>query len=401
MSLFAAAEARANRLPTQTTTKPGEWLKTFFTGGEEIGPQNAVSLSTVFNAITLISESVAQLPVAPFESSKKGGRTVKKKLKDHPTYRLIAKEPNQLMSSFDFRRLLQNWALRYDNAYAAIERKGTTPTALIPIHPTRITQEVENGSVVYEVDSKLTVKGRDMLHLIGYSDTGLKGESRIDLLSEALGNARAAEQFARNYFEKGVSVSGFIKHPGRLKDKEAIARLKESFLKSNTGKKNAGGVGVLEEGAEFIPSEVEPEKAQLNETRKVNGLTVAQIFNIPLPLLKYLDKATYNNVEQLDIQFVKYTLAPWLVNWEQELERKLLTDAEKAANNIYFKHNIAAFLRGDMASRGKFYESLAKVGAFSPNDILELEDKNGYEGGDVHVVSPGAQTVEQIQESEE
>lgn len=408
MSLYAAAEQRAKTLPTASFTSPKQWFLDYFRGNEtasgiNVNADNAISLSTVFNALTILSESVAQLPVAPYITEEVTGRSQRRIYKEHFSYPLVSKRPNDFMSSHTFRKVMQGWLCRYDRSYAVIDRNGNAQaTSLFPIHPKRIELKIsQSKEVYYEVDGTERLSPMSVFHLIGYTDNGLEGTSRIGLLREGLGNALAAEQFTGQFFGKGVNVSGYIQHPTKLKDKEAVERLKTSFAKANAGLNNSYGVGVLEEGAEFKSNDVEPEKAQLNETRKVNGQVVAQIWNIPLSFLKYLDSTSYNESEQEDLKFTKYSLAPWCVNWEQEYERKLLTEREKREGNIYFKHNMNALLRGDMESRGKFYESMSKTGAYSPNMILSKEDENGYGGGDVHVLNPGAITVEQLQNQEE
>lgn len=411
MSLISAAHYRAEQLPESGIgTNMRSWLRSWLGGtdtpsGIKVDADNAISLSTVFNALLLLSESVAQLPLAPFIKEPNGDRTSRREFTEHFSYNLVAHEPNEWMSSYTFRKTLQSHLCRYDRAYALISRNGRgQPIELFPLHPKWVTTKItEDRRLIYEVSGAWgstrleRINPINMLHLIGYTDNGLEGKSRVDILANGLGNAQAAERFTGHFFGKGINVSGFISTPKMLKDQEAVDRLKNSFVQRKGGPNNEWGVGVLEGGSEWIKNDVEPEKAQLNETRKVNGLTVAQIWNIPLPLLKYLESATYNNVEQLDIQFSKYTLAPWLINWEQEYRRKLLTESEKESGNVYFKHNMSGFLRGDTATRAEFYEKMQRTGAMSPNDIREKEDMNPYEGGDVHVVNPGAQTIEDLQ----
>lgn len=399
---------RADQLPASDLQSPTTWLQQWLGGGEtasgkKVNPDTAISLSTVFMARTLIAESMAQLPFAPHLSEEIDGRTNKRVYKEHFSYSLVARRPHPLISSHNFRKVMFGWACIHDNAYAIIVRNGNAqPTEMFPIHPSRVQPEVtDSGKFVYRIDGKEILDPMSVFHIVGNTDNGLVGKSRIEIGKEGIGKALAAQEFGAQYFGKGINVSGFIKHPGKLKDGEAVDRLKSSFVRKYGGRNNAFSVGVLEEGSEFEQMETDPEKAQLNETQKVDGLMVSQLLNIPITMLNYLERGTYNNVEQLSIQFVKHTLMPWGTNWEQECWYKLLTEREKRRDDIQFKFNFNGLLRGDMATRASFYETLAKVGAYSPNRILELEDENGYDGGDIHIVSPGAQTVEQLQNSVE
>lgn len=388
-----------------------QWLQEYLGGTEtasgiKVDSDNAISLSAVFNAMTLLSESVAQLPVCPYIKETVDGRVNRRKLIEHPSYKLVHGQPNEWMSSQTFKKTLQSHLCRYDRAYALIDRNSAgQPTELFPLHPKWVKAKIKpNRRLVYEVTDfygsgeTVIVQAASMFHLIGYTDNGLEGRSRVNILAESLGNAQAAERFSGEFYGKGIHVSGFIKTPNMVKDEQQADRIKSSFVQKYGGNNSKFGVGLLEGGSDWISNEIDPEKSQLNETRKVNGQMVSQIFNIPLPLLKYMDSVGgYNSNEQLDLQYVKYSLTPWLVNWEEEYQRKLLTESEIEEGNIYFKHNLSALLRGDSNARGMFYERMQRTGAYSPNDILESEDKNGYEGGDVHVINPGAQTIEQLQ----
>lgn len=414
MSLFQAAQhraqTRASLLPSTNVKNPLQWFVDWAGGGESasgisVNENNAISLSSFFNAITLLSETVAQQPLSPFLEYEENGLTKRRKYRQHPSYNLVAFEALPgFMTAFTWRKLMMNFVCRWQNAYSVIERNGNMrPTGLIPVHPDRVTPKItKDKKLVYEIDSgTMEVSAINMIHIIGFTDDGLAGKSLATIAKDSLGHALATERFGGMYFGKGINQSGFIKHPGRLKDQEAVERLKSSFVKKYGGINNAFGVGVLEEGAEFEQTDVEPEKAQLHETRKLNVEEVARWLNVPVPLLKQIDRLTYNNAEQIDIQFTKYTITPWNVNFEQEYRRKLLSEGEKQSGNVYFKHNMNGLLRGDTESRAKLYDTLSKTGAASPNFILEKEDENPYEGGDVHVINPGAQTIEQLQNPQE
>lgn len=407
MSLFAAAENASKRQFQQFGSGIGgfkEFLN-FFGGGESasgvnVDEDNMISLSGIFNAITLLSETVAQQPLSPFLEYEENDLTKLRKYKEHPTYSLVSYEALPgFMTAYTWRKLMVNYVARWQNGYSVIERNGNyRPKGLIPIHPTRVIPKVTSDSrLVYQIDGgEMEISAINMIHIIGFTDDGLSGKSLASIGKDSIGHALATERFGGMYFGKGINQSGFIQHPGRLKDEDAVERLKSSFVKKYGGLNNSFGVGILEDGAEYKPTDVEPEKAQLHETRKLNIEEVARWLNVPVPLLKQIDQMTYNNAEQIDIQFTKYTITPWNVNIEQELRRKLLTEREKRAGNIYFKHNMNGLLRGDTKSRASLYDTMQRTGAFSPNDIRELEDKNPYEGGDIHVINPGAQSVENL-----
>lgn len=399
MSLYSAAQnrAKAENLPNNPTIFQTfmDWVGGETAAGVSVDPDKALSLSTFFMGKTLISEALGQLPFAPHIKSVVNGRKNTKKHKQHPSYRLVARRPHPLISSFNFIKTMQGWACMHDVAYAAIERDGNAqPVSMFPLHPDRVSPKIKSdGRYVYVVDGKEELEFMSVFKILGNTDNGLSPKSRIAIGKEGIGKAIAAQKFGAEFFSKGINVNGFIQHPGRLKDEEAIERLKKSFAQANA--KNHG-TGLLEEGAEWKPNERNPEDAQLTETEKVDARTAANYLNMPVTMLNQLERGTYNNIEQLTIQFVNHTLIPWARNWEEECWFKLLSEREKKRDDIQFKFNFSGLLRGDMEARAQFYDVLAKVGAYSPNHILEKEDENGYDGGDLHIVSPGAQTVENL-----
>jgi len=408
MSLFRSAEViqyRNKVLPETNIKSPIQWLLDWAGGGKtlsgiDVNPENAITLTTVFNAITLVSETMGMLPFAPHIISEVNGRKNNRIYREHFSYPLVTRRAHPYISSFNFRKVMFAWVMLHDTAYAYIDRNGSgRATSLFPLHPNRVVPKLtEDNRLIYEVDGEAVVEYINMFHIIGYTSNGLTGKSRVRIAKEALGKAMAAERFGANFFGKGINVSGFIKHPKRLKDEDAVKRLKNSFLKAHGGQNNQFSVGILEDGADWMQNEMDPAKAQLTENVKVDGLMAAQLFNIPLTMLKFLERGTaYANVEQLAIQLVQYTLTPWGVNWEQECWDKLLTDREKQQDNVEFKFNFNGLLRGDTETRAKFYEAMGRLGGYSPNRILELEDENGYDGGDVHPLAPGTTTIEQLE----
>lgn len=112
------------------------------------------------------------------------------------------------------------------------------------------------------------------------------------------------------------------------------------------------------------------------------------MYRVPLHMIGDLDHATFSNVEHLSLDFVKYSLDPWIVRWEQSLQKALLSDSEKG--QYFVKFNVDGLLRGDYASRMQGYATARQNGWMSANDIRELEDMNMLsedEGGNLYLVN--------------
>ena len=216
----------------------------------------------------------------------------------------------------------------------------------------------------------------DMIHLKGLGPDGLCGYSVCQFAAESLGLSLAAQEYGASFFGNSALPSGVLKHPAALKP-EAAKHLKESWQEVHGGSGRAHGVAVLEEGMAWEAITIPPEQAQFLQTREHGDLDICRWFRMPPSKIAILKDAHYNNMEHENLNYVVDTLTPWLVRWEQEMNRKLLLGTD-----FYAKHEVRSMLRGDHATRAAYYKDMFLVGAYSPNDILELEDMNPYEGGD-------------------
>ena len=195
----------------------------------------------------------------------------------------------------------------------------------------------------------------------------------------------ACEEYGASFFENGANPGGVLEHPGVLKDP---AKVRESWHSVYGGSKNAGKVAVLEEGMKYQQIGIPPEEAQFLETRKFQINEIARLYRIPPHMVGDLEKSSFSNIEQQSLEFVKYTLDPWVIRWEQSLQRALLLPQEK--NEYFLKLNVDGLLRGDYQSRMTGYSIGRQNGWLSGNDIREMEDMNlipAEEGGDLYLIN--------------
>jgi len=225
----------------------------------------------------------------------------------------------------------------------------------------------------------------EILHIPGLGFDGLIGYSPIAMAKNAIGMSLATEEYGASFFANGANPGGVLEHPGVIKD---IQRVKDSWNSAYQGSGNAHRIAVLEEGMKFQAIGIPPEQAQFLETRKFQINEIARIFRIPPHMVGDLEKSSFSNIEQQSLEFVKYTLNPWVVRWEQSLQQSLLLPSEK--NSIFIKFNVDGLLRGDYQSRMNGYAVGRQNGWLSANDIRELEDMNripAEEGGDLYLVN--------------
>ena len=268
---------------------------------------------------------------------------------------------------------------------------------LYPLMPDRMNVERDSkGQLYYEytvsMDDAPTVKGStvilppsEVLHIPGLGFDGLVGYSPIAMAKNAIGMAIACEEYGAKFFANGAQPSGVLEHPGTLKDP---SRVRESWQSTFGGSHNANKVAVLEEGMKYTPISISPEQAQFLETRKFQINEIARIFRVPPHMVGDLEKSSFSNIEQQSLEFVKYTLDPWVSRWEQSMARSLLTPEEK--KQYFVKFNVDGLLRGDYQSRMNGYAVGRQNGWMSANDIRELENLDRIPeelGGDLYLIN--------------
>ena len=358
------------------------------TSGKAVNERTAMQTSAVYACVRILAESVAGLPLHVYERTANGSKSTKP---SHPLYRLLHDEPNREMTSFVFRETLMSHLLLWGNAYAQIIRDGRGfPIALYPLLPDRMAVDRnESGELVYTYQSdkgQVKLRRENVLHIPGLGFDGLIGYSPIAMAKNAVGLALATEDYGATFFANGANPGGVLEHPGVIKPEQAD-RLRESW-QSQFGGANAHKVAVLEEGLKFHQMSIPPEQAQFLETRKFQINEIARIFRVPPHMVGDLEKSSFTNIEQQSLEFVKYTLDPWVVRWEQSLQQALILPSEKAT--IFIKFNLDGLLRGDYQSRMQGYSTGIQNGFMSVNDVRGLEDMNlltAEEGGDLHFVN--------------
>ena len=307
-------------------------------------------------------------------------------------------EPNPEMRSFVFRETLMTHLLLWGNAYAQIIRNGRGEVvALYPLMPNKMYVDRDaNGQLYYSYDrgsdeairddrSTVILHPSDVLHIPGLGFDGLVGYSPIAMAKNAIGMAIACEEYGAKFFANGAAPGGVLEHPGTLKDPQ---RIRESWQAAFGGSSNSNKVAVLEEGLKYTPITISPEQAQFLETRKFQINEIARIFRVPPHMVGDLEKSSFSNIEQQSLEFVKYTLDPWVVRWEQSITRALLSHEEKS--RYFVKFNLEGLLRGDYQSRMNGYAIGRQNGWMSANDIRELENLDripAEEGGDLYLVN--------------
>ena len=344
-------------------------------GSRSVGlHETPLTIPAAYQAIRIISQTLASLPAHVYQRGDDGTRTERR---GDPVTTLLTATPNRSMGPMVFRETMQAHCLGWGNCFAKIEFSNRgVPIALVPYHPSQVKLDgdVEMGDppryIVQTDGGEIPVPASDMLHIPALGSMGVWGYSPVSLFRGSFSLAKETERYGNAFFRNGARPGGILTHPGTLKD-TAVAKLRDSWKRMfASGAENAHKIAVLEEGMKYEAVALNPEDAQFLETRKFQIGDIARIFNVPPHMLGDLERATFSNIEHQAIEFVRYTLRPWTVRWEEELNRKLFVGRP----DLFVEFDLDGLLRGDIASRYKAYSQSIQDGWQSRNEVRKREN---------------------------
>ena len=366
--------------------------------GVLVTPNTALQFTAVFAAINVIATDTACLPLCVYRTRKSGGRD---RIYDHPVHGLLNVSPDGETTAVRWRQALMGHVLGWGNGYREIIFDGSgKPSELRLLPPITRPWRSDAGRLWYEpAPNAESLAPRRVLHLAGLGYDGLVGYSPVAMARQAIGLGIAAEEFGAALFGNGSQPKGYLKTPKKL-SLEAAQRLRDRFENVHQGTKNAHRIAVLEEGLEWQNSTINPDDAQFLATRQFQVIEVCRMFRLPPHKIADLNNAHLSNIEESNIDYLTTTLMPWLEQIEQEVNLKLFTEQERS-QGYFVKHDMSAFLRGDMKSRAEWLKTLASLGVLSINQMCEIEGLNpvpAAEGGDKRLVPLNMTTLEEAGE---
>jgi HK97 family phage portal protein len=347
-----------------------------------VSQETALSVPAIWSAVNVVANTLAALPFDLYDKTDAGAELAI----SHPLYYLTKTEPDDYVTGFEFRRNLFVDAC-FGNAYARIYRNGIGRPykfEYIPrrrVMPYKDTQGRRFYFVTMQDGSVATLHPHEILHIKGISLDGWIGEDVTVRHSTSISTSIAADKYGNYFFGNGANPSGVIGYPGVLSAAQRSI-LEDNFNRRNAGVTNVGKNLVIDGGMTYTKIGQTPEEAMLNETRNFQVNESARIFGVPAHLLQQLDRATFNNIETMNIQFVVLCLKPWAVQFEQEMHIKTLTKAEKTNSGYFYRLNLTGLLRGDTNARTEMYASGILNGWLTRNEARTMEDLNIIDGLD-------------------
>lgn len=375
------------------SVKFSEGLARWILGGAEtasgvyVNEEEATRITAVWACVRVLSETIASIPAMVYERKGDNSREL---ARDHPAYHLLHDRPGLEQTAFEFFETSQGHLSLRGNAYSQKIYKAGRVVELIPFHPDKVRMDRDTkGRLIYELEtgngvSNKTFSRDRILHIKAFSSNGIKGKSVISHFRETFGSQIVMERYGSILFKNGTHLGGILSHPGKLSE-EAQKHLETSLKNKYSGIGNVGKNLILEEGMTYAKAGMTSEDAQFIESRRFGISEIARIFRIPMHMINELDRATFNNIEQMGLEFLVYTMMPWLRRWEQALNYAIIPPEEQ--NRFYIEFNPAALLRGDQKTRYDAYAIGRSWGWLSANDVRRLENMNSLgEEGDIYLV---------------
>ena len=341
--------------------------------GVTVTEKNSLEMAAVWRAVSLIAGTAASLPLKTYQRGS---------LEESPLR--VLREPNPAHTPFEFWETVYLHLLLWGNAYVLKERAtGGQVLNLWPLHPSRVQVGVVRAEKVFTVDGDLDqpFSADRIMHIPGLGYDGVTGASPIRLASQGIGLSLAAERYGAKLFGSGSLMGGILQTDQRI-DEPTAERLKARWRDKVAGLDRAHDVAILDAGATFQTVTMPNNDAQFIESRRFQISEIARLFGVPPHMLMDTEKSTSwgTGIEQQSIGFVVYTLrSAWLSRIEQRITKEL------GPTNVYAKYKVEGLLRGDSTARANFYRVMREVGAFSANDIRELEEMTPVDGGDTYL----------------
>ena len=356
------------------------WLQRTFFSGEDIPStqRTAEQESPVAAAHRILTNAMSVMPMAIFQKRKDGRHPVSMRELDY----LLKIRPNARMGPALCRKILMSQAFWHGEGYLGIfrDRRGQV-TDLIPL-PTEgrvIRKDQATGQLWYDftVDGLTrTFAPSDLVIVFFDTYDGLYGKGVLALAKSTIAADAGAQKYARKFYQNGARMSGIVSVDTDLSD-AGRDKIKTSFQRYAS--EDEFKVAVLDRGMTYTPIGLNQQQAQFIESRNFSVEEVSRFTGIPQYMLQS-GKQAYSSNEQQQLDFVISTLQPYVTQWEEEFQYKLLTGAQLDAG-FYLRMNVAARLRGDSKTRSEVYEKMISCSVLCPDDCRAMEEKNPLPNG--------------------
>lgn len=347
--------------------------------GVTVDEDTVFNLSVVYACINAISQTIGSLPLILYRRVGEG----KQRAVDHYLHDILRNNPNPNILPSTFKECLMANTLTWGNGYAEIEFDVMgRPLALWPIAASRVKPRLVGKELVYDItlDNKIArLPAFRIFHLPGLSFNGIEGVTPIQKSREAFGMALARQEYAGRYFSNDATPPYAITHPGKL-GPESYDRLKKEIEDMHRGLEKKHRMMLLEGGLTLEKIGIPPADSQLIEGQKHSVSDICRMFRVPPHIIGDLERATFSNIEMQSIEFLTLCIQPWLVKFEEAIQKRVITEDER--EKLFSEFLVAGLLRGDIQTRYIAYGTGLDRGFLCVNDVRRMENMNEVDGGD-------------------
>lgn len=382
---LSGVQGRSLENPSTSLSDPDAWLTDWSGGGPTLSgvavtTETALTHAAVYACNRVLCESIAALPVGLFRR-REGGDV--EPADGEPEHTLVSRAPSENYSSYTFRSTVQLGLGLSGNGYAILKRnaRGRVTEMRLLRKGESIAPFFHDERLFYEFNgpgSRQVLTPDEVLHIAAMSTDGINGRSPIAVLRETIGMGLAASQFAASAYANGGRVTGVLKTPQSLKT-EQVKQVQDGWRRMAGGAKRGGIPPVLTMGMEFQPIGMNLADAQFISAAKLTTQDIYRAYRIPAHMVGDLERATFSNIEQQSLEFVQYTLLPWVKNWEAELNRKIIPI--RSQGEYFFRFNLEGLLRADFKTRWESYTKAIQWGILNRDEVRGLENLNRIPGG--------------------
>lgn len=362
--------------------------------GVSVSEASALNCSVVNACIRVISDPIGFLPLNIYERIGDEDRKIARNFRLH---RLMRMAPNPWMTATTYRQVLQAHLLTHGNAYSLIQRRSGTNEILYlyPMDPQMVEPKFDGVKKTYEVTMRTGPKetwGADKVwHIPGLGFDGLKGYSVINQARESIGLSQAMEQYGASFFGAGGRVPYILKVPNTFRTEQEYKKFVETWREAYGTAETFHAAPILTGGAEYEQIGMKPEDAQLLASRQFQVQEIARWYKVSPHKLADLSRATFSNIEHLNIEFLTETLSYWLTLWEQSVWLTLLNEQEQ--DKYFAEFNYEAILRGDSKSQAEAQSIQIQNGLLKINEGRKMYNRPAVTGGDINVIQLNMQAL--------
>ena len=358
--------------------------------GVAMGPKEAMGISAFFCGVNLIMGAIASMPLVLYRRT---GDMSRERYREHPLHNLLRARANVYLTAHQWKRTMAGHVVLWGNAFSIMRRdpyRGIVQAVEEILQPGQVTILMDKGTrrLSYEITrgpgekETLTREGpRFMFHIPGPGFDGRTGFSLLSLARESMGLTAAMEEYGQRYFGQDVHAGGFLQRPkdATKLSPEARERIRESIAASYAGLANKGKYIILEEGMEFIANSLPLEDAQFLTSRTFQVQEVSRWFNLSPARLKELSRATFSNIEQLQIMDLQDCFLPWCSLIEAEINAQLIEPGLQ--DEAFAEFNMDSLLRADTVARANALAVKRQWGALTGDEWRALDNQNPLPNG--------------------